>query len=268
MSESVRRKNRLKSVRGLNNIYSAYRERCHILALTLVGTRLEERYWRNKYAKNGNDAALENWSTINHTSRNFLIEEISKFSPKSILEVGSNAGANLFLLSRRFPTAKIRGIDINPILVQEGNELFNHQHIENVRLLVGKADKLPFSDDAFEVTFTRAALMYIGRDRIVKAIEEMFRVTTRALVFLEWHDSNASPLGKYAGHWIRNLEELLMKSFPGNATTVIKLPKELWQDRNWQKYGHIVQMQKKEVEVPPCIHLEHGLIVQSSCASE
>lgn len=209
MLESVQMRNRLKSAHSLYSIYSAYKIQCRILALTLLGTGLEERYWRNMYAKNGNDGALENWSTINHSHRNFLIEEISKFSPKSILEVGSNVGANLYLLSERFPTARIRGIDINPILVQRGNEFFDQQHIENVKLSVGKADKLPFSDNAFEVSFTDAVLMYIGRDKIVKVIKEISRVTTRALVFLEWHDSNASPLGKYVGHWIRNFGSFL-----------------------------------------------------------
>ena len=102
----------------------------------------------------------------------------------------------------------------------------------------------------------------------MKVIKEISRVTTRALVFLEWHDSNASPLGKRTGHWIRNFEELLGKSFPGKATAIIRLPQELWPDKNWQKYGHIVQMQKGEVEILPCVYLEHGLTVEASCANE
>jgi ubiquinone/menaquinone biosynthesis C-methylase UbiE len=149
------------------------------------------------------------------------------------------------MLAKRFPDAEIRGIDINSMAVQKGNEWFTQEDISNVKLFVGKADDLrQFRDKSFDVVFTDAVLIYIGPDKIKKVIEEMLRVTRKALIFLEWHcfDSKCNTLGVYVGHWMRNYVALLKEFVPEDRIKVTKMPKDLWSDPNWQRWGGVVEV--------------------------
>lgn len=218
----------------------------------LANTNLEEKYWATAHLCEGNDWGNRKndrikgyWNSRTHSHRDFLIEKICVFSPLSILEVGSNCGPNLYLLAKKFPSAKIRGIDINPVAVQKGNEWFVQEGISNVKLLEGKADELgQFQDRSFDIVFTDAVLIYIGPDKIKKVIEELLRVTRQALILLEWHcfNSKSNPLGIYVGHWMRDYETLLKEFVPQSKIQVIKMPEELWSDENWQRYGGVVKV--------------------------
>lgn len=220
--------------------------------MRLFGTKLEEKYWVTRHLHKGDDwGNKENdwvrgyWDSRSHSHRSFLMEKISKFSPSSILEVGCNCGPNLYLLAKRFPNAEIIGIDINSMAVQKGNEWFVQEGISNVKLFVGKADDLrQFQDKSFDVVFTDAVLIYVGPDKIKKVVGEMLRVARKALVFLEWHcfNSKCNPLGVYAGHWVRNYVSLLKEFVPEDKIGVVKMPEELWLDKNWQKWGAIIEV--------------------------
>ena len=228
--------------------YSAFRS----MQRRSLGTELEEKYWATRHLRKGDDWGSEKndwvrgyWDSRDHSHRSFLIERISKFSPSSILEVGCNCGPNLYMLAKRFPDAEIRGIDINSMAVQKGNEWFTQEDISSVKLFVGKADDLrQFRDKSFDVVFTDAVLIYIGPDKIKKVIEEMLRVTRKALIFLEWHcfDSKRNPLGVYVGHWMRDYRALLKEFVPEDKIKVTKMPKDLWPDPNWQRWGGVVEV--------------------------
>jgi ubiquinone/menaquinone biosynthesis C-methylase UbiE len=218
----------------------------------LVGTKLEEKYWAKRHFRQGDDwGNKENdwvrgyWDSRDHSHRSFLMKRIFKLSPSSILEIGCNCGPNLYIFAKKFPDAEIRGIDVNPMAVQKGNEWFTEEGISNVKLLVGKADDLrQFKDKSFDVVFTDAVLIYIGPDKIKKVIEEMLRVTRKALIFLEWHcfDSRCNPLGVYVGHWMRDYIALLREFVPESKIKVTKLPKALWPDQNWQRWGGVIEV--------------------------
>jgi ubiquinone/menaquinone biosynthesis C-methylase UbiE len=228
--------------------YSAFRS----MQRRLLGTRLEEKYWAARHLRQGDDWGDKEgdwvrgyWDSRDHSHRSFLMERIFKFSSLSILEIGCNCGPNLYILAKKLPDAQIRGIDINPIAVQKGNEWFTQEGISNVKLSVGKADDLrQFKDKSFDVVFTDAVLIYIGPDKIRKVIEEMLRVTRKALIFLEWHcfDSKCNPLGVYVGHWMRDYRALLKEFVPESKTKVTKLPKDLWLDQNWQRWGSVIEI--------------------------
>lgn len=232
--------------------YSPFRTMRYKLGMRLLGTRLEEKYWTTRHLRKGDDWGNEEddwvrgyWDSRNHSHRRFLMERIFKFFPSSILEIGCNCGPNLYILAKKFPDAEIRGIDINSMAVQKGNEWFTQEDISNVKLLIGKADDLRrFRDKSFDVVFTDAVLIYIGPDKIKKVIEEMLRVARKALIFLEWHcfNSKCNPLGVYVGHWMRDYVTLLKEFIPENKIKVIKMPEELWPDRNWQRWGGVIEV--------------------------
>jgi len=210
----------------------------------LLGTKLEEKYWIKKPPSNG----IEVWNTQDHPHRSFLIEQISTLSPiRNIFEVGCNSGPNLYLLAKKFPDVELRGIDINLQAVEYGNAQFKKKGISNVKLFVGKADKLaPFKDNSFDIVFTDAVLMYIAQDKIKKVLRELIRINRKALVLMEWHcfESKPPPLNCYTTHWVRNYTALLKNLFPDIEVRFIKMPEELWPDKNWQRFGGIVIAEK------------------------
>jgi len=75
-------------------------------------------------------------------------------------------------------------------------------------------------------------------------MEEMLRVTRKALILLEWHcfNSKCNPLGVYVGHWMRDYVTLLKEFIPENKIKVIKMPHEFWPDQNWQRWGAVIEV--------------------------
>jgi len=225
----------------------------------MVGTKAREKEWATRHLRrnecddwgNGSGDWIKSyWNSQNHSHRPFLIEKISAFSPiSSILEIGCNCGPNLYLLGKKFPDAEIRGIDINPMAVQKGNEWLAQEGISNVKLSVGKADDLgEFQDKTFDIVFTDAVLIYIGPDKIKKVTQEMLHVVRRALILMEWHcfepqcnDSNG--LGVYdKGLWKRDYVALLKQFVRAEQIRATKIPEDIWPDKNWETLGAIVEV--------------------------
>lgn len=241
------------------NIYSTL-SLIHLKEL-IVGTQAMEKYWatrhlhegeerRDDWGKGSSDWIKGDWNSQNHSHRPFLIEKISGFSPiSSILEIGCNCGPNLYLLAKKFPDAEIRGIDINPIAVQKGNEWLAREGISNVKLLVGKADELKqFRDKSFDVVFTDAVLIYVGPDKIKEVMKGMIRIARRALILVEWHCfkpqyKDLNGFGVYHhGSWKRDYVALLKQFVRAEQIRVTRIPEGIWPDENWKTLGAIIEV--------------------------
>ena len=229
------------------------------LKYLLSGTKAIEREWasrhlckdkkRDDWGKGSNDWIKGYQDSQNHPHRTFLVETISKFNPSSILEIGCNCGPNLCLLAKKFPDAEIRGIDINPMAVQEGNEWLAQEGISSVKLLEGKADELgQFQDKSFDVVFTDAVLIYIGPDKIKDAMTEMIRITRKALILMEWHSFEPElkdPKGLgiyYQGSWKRDYVALLRNFIRAEQIRVTKITEDIWPDMNWKEVGAVIEV--------------------------
>ena len=230
------------------------------LKYLLLGTKVSEREWatrhlhdsereRNDWGKGSDDWIKGYRDSQNHSHRTCLVETISKFNPSSILEVGCNCGPNLYLLAKKFPDAKIMGIDINPIAVQKGNEWLAQEGILNVKLLEGKADELgQFQDKSFDIVFTDAVLIYIGPDKIKEVMEEMIRITRRTLILMEWHSfepDHKDPKGLgayYTGLWKREYVALLKQFVPEEQISVTKITGGIWPEKNWEEVGAVIEV--------------------------
>ena len=233
----------------------------HLMEL-LFGTKAREREWTTRHLRKGNDWGsarytgendewvLSYWDSREHQHRPFLVEKISSFHPFSdVLEIGCNCGPNLYLLAGKFPGVKMTGIDINPRAIQKGNELFASEGISNVKLLVGKADELgQFQDRSFDVVFTDAILIYVGRDKIRSVISEMVRIARKGIVLLEQHcfegkNSVSSTLGvRRLGLWQRDYVALLKEFVPEERIGVTKVTNDMWPDHQWQEAGAIIEL--------------------------
>ena len=233
----------------------------YLIAERIVGTRAREREWAKRHRHKGNDWSnrgcsgkdewvLGYWDSRNHGHRPFLLEKIADFSPiSSILEIGCNCGPNLHMIAQKFPGIEIQGIDINPVAIQKGKELFAADGISNVRLSVGKADELErFQDNSFDVVFTDAVLIYIGRDRIQRVIKEMLRIAGKGLILVEQHifksdNKTRNSLGiRPYGLWQRDYTALLKQFVTGEQIRITKITEDMWADPEWQRTGAIIQV--------------------------
>lgn len=248
--------------------YTALRFR--YLKYLLSGTKVTEKEWATRHLREG-ERERDDWGksddwikgyqdSENHPHRTFLVEIISKFNPSSILEVGCNCGPNLGLLAKKFPDAEIRGIDINPMAVQKGNEWLAQEGISNVKLLEGKADELrQFQDRSFDVVFTDAVLIYVGPDKIKKVIKEMFRITRRALILMEWHSfepdhKDPKGLGIYHyGNWKRDYIALSKQFISEEQIHITKVTEDIWPDKNWKEVGAIIELEKIAPKKDPLV---------------
>jgi ubiquinone/menaquinone biosynthesis C-methylase UbiE len=220
------------------------------------------------------------WRTRYHPHRTFLVDRINKFSPiQSVLEIGSACGPNLYQIAKKFPDAEVRGIDINAMAVLKGNELLKKEGFSNVRLEVGKAQDLErFQDKNFDVVLTDAVLIYVPPDEIREVAKAMLRVG-RVLVLNEWHVFNKalallwntyccvkiktgkiqakqrftnlncsltpkSSLGFFVGHWARDYKTLFQEFVQNEKIHVTKLPEQLWNDKGWQTWGAIIEVEE------------------------
>ena len=240
--------------------YSYTLLRFRYLKYLLSGTKVTEKEWttrhlrksereRDDWGKENNDWIESYRDSLHHLHRPFLIEKISKFNPSSILEIGCNCGPNLHLLAKKFPDAKIIGIDINPMAVQKGNEWLVEEDISNIRLSVGKADELvQFQDKNFDIVFTDAVLIYIGPDKIKEVMKEMIRITRQTLIFMEWHSfesqgKDSYGLGVYEqGIWKRDYVALLKQFVQGEQIHVTKITEDVWPDKNWKELGAVIEV--------------------------
>ena len=103
---------------------------------------------------------------------------VASMAPASVLEFGCNAGRNLPLLRASLSGARLLGIDVNPLAVEQGKEMFG------LDLRAGDETALAeFRDAEIDVTFTVSVLDHFPA--ITSVSRELVRITGHALVLLE-----------------------------------------------------------------------------------
>jgi ubiquinone/menaquinone biosynthesis C-methylase UbiE len=193
----------------------------------------------------GSDWAKGHIETLNHPHRPLLAEKILSYAPlQSVLEIGCNAGPNLYLLAQKLPQAELHGIDINPKAIEVGKAWLKQAGISNVRLSIARADRLErFADKSVDLVFSDATLIYIGPDKICNVIKEMARIARKALIFNEWHQDNEKNGLYYDGHWVYDYKTLISDCLSSpRQPKVSKIPEDLWGGGGWGEFGAIIEV--------------------------
>jgi len=207
-----------------------------------LGTTLHELRWRVRKVEDQGGGALC------HPHRAFLVDRLEGFAPfESILEVGCNAGQNLVVIGKRYPGKRLYGIDISARAIKVATTILQSERIDNAVVCVGRADNLRrFADKSVDVVLTDATLMYVGPDKITRAISEMARIARRGLIFNEWHlfgEHSAGPSVWHNAHWVHDYKKLLDDVPDLNSVCVERLPPGLWNSGGgWETYGALVEV--------------------------
>lgn len=97
---------------------------------------------------------------------------------KTLLEVGCAGGDGLIHLAQNFEM-RYFGIEPSKKAVEYGKGVIHAQGIENVDLLRGTSDHLPFEDSSMDFVILGFFMCYLDRDVVLKTVEETDRVLKR-----------------------------------------------------------------------------------------
>ena len=205
-------------------------------------------YWTNRKLNWG-----QAYWTPGHPHRQIFVDMLRTSPPKHILEIGCGAGANLFLLKKAFPSALIAGCDINPEAIETAKKMFKDYDQEEklgqpkeegpeVCFKVGSVEAIPFHGDTFDLVLTDACLIYVGPDKIRRALREIRRVAYEKVMFCEFHSESwwkRTALKITSGYNAYDYEKLLGKYF-FKYIRLSKIPKEVWPGEPcWETFGTI-----------------------------
>lgn len=208
----------------------------------ILGTATDELYWRFRHL--GSRRWAETYlapESLAHPHRQLLLDTISRYAPfESALEIGCASGPNLYLLARRFPHAKFRGIDISRKAVAVGRDRLAREGVRNVALSFGRADRLQmFPSSSFDLVFSDASLVYVGPEKIKAALREMARIAKKAIILVEWHTDSDSSI--FEDHWAHNYRNLFQEILPDSNPRFLKLSPEIW-GGEWGEHGYIIEI--------------------------
>jgi ubiquinone/menaquinone biosynthesis C-methylase UbiE len=203
-----------------------------------------ERYWRNR--KSGKDWYGKQtnwidgyWNSREHPHRRLLVDSILKYNPETILEIGCASAPNIALLNEKLPNANIVGIDINEDAINRAR--YELKMKPNIHLYPMAMDTMAFADGYFDVTFTDAVMIYMGRDKIADVMAQIKRVTTKAVIFLERHLVGVGWEGYYKdGLWYRDYLALARTYFPNSQVRVTKIKEDVWKE--WSEFGYLIEV--------------------------
>lgn len=210
------------------------------LETRVLGTALSSAIWRLRHVYRGSKWLHQYKESLSHPHRALLADIAGEFSPfMNLLEAGACIGVNLHLLARRFPQSHFTGAEINPAAVDVGNNWLKSDGILNAWLMRGDLTRLDdMPPGIYDIVLTDAAMMYIGPEKVEKALRGLRSRAKRAILLNEWH--SPGPSRYLDGHWLHDYAMLASKLFPEAAIELRKTTPGVWKDENWDAYGTTV----------------------------
>jgi len=126
-----------------------------------------------------------------------------------ILEVGTNIGNQLFHLQSQGFT-NLYGIEIQDRAIN-----YAKHRTDNLNIIKGDALDIPFKDNYFDLVFTHGVLIHISPENILKAIDEIYRVSNQYIWGLEYYAEKYTDLeyhGKKNLMWKTNFAHLYQEN--------------------------------------------------------
>lgn len=165
--------------------------------------------WAGEFGKEYTDRC-----NVDYKKRMPIFKELtSRLFLDSVLEVGCNKGHNLKAINdmSAFPL-NIYGIDTNKEAI-ENNE-FDKTHV-----IHGSAYDLPWPKGAFNFAFTSGVLIHLPNDKLPKAMEEIYRVSSKYIMSIEYpekeeHKKDYRIFEGDGGCWGRDYGKIWKEKYP------------------------------------------------------
>jgi SAM-dependent methyltransferase len=106
----------------------------------------------------------------------WIAERLASYQPTSILEVGCGYGKLLFELRRRLDVP-LMGLDFSATQLRQARRYLGGR--DDVGLLLGRGECLPFADDSFDMVVTSAVILHNPPPVAQRIRREILRVARR-----------------------------------------------------------------------------------------
>ncbi|MBI2589449.1 class I SAM-dependent methyltransferase [Candidatus Berkelbacteria bacterium] len=132
-----------------------------------------------------------------------IFNVIKRARAKRVLEAGVGYGRNLKHIHATIsPDIQLAGVDFAESMLKHARQFLGDIPTELVRGDI--TDRLPFSDQVFDVVFTSGTLQHIGPDSIDQVYQELCRLTKNYLVLVEADQPGYGNGKLIAEHWFKD----------------------------------------------------------------
>lgn len=192
-------------------------------------------YWKNR-----NINWADHYWNPEHPHRGLIVKEMSRFTFKSVLEIGCAVGANLYRIHQAYPRCEVGGVDPSHGAIEEAKKRMPYGVFE-----VGDTDNLFFSTGSLDVAITDACLIYVSPLKIKKTIAEIARVSRKGVVLVELFSK--SPLmrlgASWSGYYLHNYPKLLEEAGFYDIK-MHKITPDEWPGAPWEPFGYVISAKK------------------------
>jgi phospholipid N-methyltransferase len=145
--------------------------------------------WQNFWRTESQDAVFRDYAK-GSPLRDWFARKCVELGAQSVLELGSNVGANLQALWKADNNLKLYGIELNENAVNWGMK--NMPDGCGARLMTGSMADIEGvlarnGVDAVDVVFSAAATMHVNDEIFAAAKQQALKVARKAVVHLEYH---------------------------------------------------------------------------------
>jgi SAM-dependent methyltransferase len=172
------------------------------------------KYWT---LRGGDDYFREQEGQPGRTRRaEWIAEQLAQYRPRSVLEVGCGYGKLLREIRYRL-AVPLMGLDFSPTQLQQARQFLDEQ--DNIELILGRGENLPFADASFDMVLTSAVILHNPPDGAERIRREVVRVARRFAVHNEETGTSYNRYGYDTAQWYRDRGFGLAKieSIPADA---------------------------------------------------
>ena len=124
--------------------------------------------------------------------------------PRDILDIATGTADFAIEAARRFPDARVTGIDFTPAMLDEGNRKVSQAGMSGrIALVEGDSAALPFAEDSFDLAL--CAFGFRNFQNRIASLKEAARILHDGgrLVVLEFFRPRSRLLGSFTSWWLR-----------------------------------------------------------------
>ncbi len=246
-----------KAVRSRSSVWRKFKELLYYLRIyRFLSSLLNQTFWILRYGYRPKDF-WNRWSEryskekargVIGSSHWWLLEKLQKYTGGRVLEAGCGYGRTLqFLNSKAEDAFFLCGADISLSMIEFARKSLPPEM--GIRTLCADMNSLPFSDQVFDVVFTRGALMHCPEEALDKVFLELERVSKGEILLVEEAFGSQPAEG--------------VKTFSLNAYTFIHDYESMLLKRGWEimekslvDEGMVVLIQLYCRKMPSLEHLE------------
>lgn len=160
--------------------------------------------------------------------RKKAIKEVSSINPSMILDVATGTGDLAIAASTNVKNAKITGVDIADMMLEEGRKKIKKQNLSNViTMQLADSEHLPFASGLYDAVMCAYGVRNF--ENLETGLKEMNRVMRSGgkLVILEFSQPTAFPIKQLYSFYFRYILPSIGKLFSKHSTAYTYLPESV-----------------------------------------